>query len=188
MTLLIAGLVVFLGGHLVPTLPAFRGRLVARAGEGRYKGLFSLVSFAGIALIIAGYMMAERGPQLFPPSPWAIAIAPYAIPVAFVLFVAGNMPAHLRQVLKHPMLIGLVIWSTVHLFANGDLRGTVLFGAFLAYAIVDLVSAISRHAMRPFEPRPRGDVIAIVAGTIVALLFMTFHRALFGVSVVPFGF
>ncbi|HEY2815587.1 MAG TPA: NnrU family protein [Casimicrobiaceae bacterium] len=187
MTTLIAGLVLFLGVHLLPTVPAFRGNLVARWGESRYKGLFSLVSFAGLALIIAGYAMAQRGAQLFPPQPAAIAVAPYAMTVAFILFAAANMPGHLRQTLKHPMLIGLLIWSIVHLLANGDVRGTVLFGSFIVYAIVDLFSAIQRHAAKTAEPRLRADVIAFVAGIVVALILMTLHRVLFGVRVVPFG-
>jgi len=187
MTMLIAGLVLFLGVHLLPTIPAFRSGLVARWGEGRYKGLFSLASFAGLALIIAGYAMAQRGTQLFPPQAAAIAVAPYAMIVAFILFAAANMPGHLRQTLKHPMLIGLLIWSIVHLLANGDVRGTVLFGSFLVYALVDLVSAVQRHAAKTSEARVRADIIAVVAGIVVALIFMTLHRVLFGVRVVPFG-
>jgi uncharacterized membrane protein len=187
MVLLILGLVVFIGIHLLPMFPALRVTLVARWGDGRYKGLFSLVSFLGLALIIAGYAMAERGAQLFPPRPFAIAIAPYAMPIAFTLFAAANMPGYIRHALKHPMLIGLLIWSSVHLLANGDVRGTVLFGAFMAYAIVDLISAIQRHAVKTSEPRLRPDVIAVIAGIVIALLFMTFHRVLFGVRVVPFG-
>jgi uncharacterized membrane protein len=187
MTTLIAGLVLFLGIHLLPTFGTLKGSLTARWGERRYKGLFSLVSFAGLALIIAGYAMAQRGAQLFPPQRGAIAVAPYAMIIAFILFAAANMPGHLRQTLKHPMLIGLLIWSTVHLLANGDLRGTVLFGSFFVYAIVDLVSAVRRHAVKVSEPRVRADVIAVVAGIVVALIFMTLHRVLFGVRVVPFG-
>ena len=75
MTTLIAGLVLFLGIHLLPTVPALRSNLAARWGERRYKGMFALVSFAGLALIIAGYAMAERGAQLFPPQPAAIRTA-----------------------------------------------------------------------------------------------------------------
>jgi uncharacterized membrane protein len=187
MTILIAGLFVFLGIHLLPALQGVRSGLVARWGERRYKGLFALVSLVGFALIIAGYAMADRGRQLFPPLPAAVAIAPYAMPIAFILFAAGNMRGHLRQTLKHPMLIGLLIWSGVHLLANGDLRGTVLFGAFLVYAVVDLFSVVARHAVKTFELTPRHDVIAVVAGIVVALAFMTFHRVLFGVRVVPFG-
>jgi uncharacterized membrane protein len=187
MTTLIAGLVLFLGIHLLPTFTTLKGSLTARWGERRYKGLFSLVSFAGLALIIAGYAMAQRGAQLFPPQPVAIAIAPYAVIVAFVLFAAANMPGHLRQILKHPMLIGLLIWSTVHLLANGDLRGTVLFGSFLVYAVVDLASAVHRHTEKTTKAVVRADVVAVVAGIVVALIFMTLHRVLFGVRVVPFG-
>jgi len=187
MATLIIGLVLFLGIHLLPARPALRSNLTARWGEKRYKGVFSLVSLAGFALIIVGYALAPRGAQLFAPEPWAIAIAPYAMPVAFALFAAGNMRGHLRHALQHPMLIGLLIWSTVHLLANGDLRGTVLFGAFLVYAVVDLVSAIQRHAVKMIDPIARYDVIAVVAGIVVALVFMTLHRVLFGVRVVPFG-
>ena len=187
MATLVIGLVLFLGVHLVPAMPARRNALFAQWGEKRYKGFFSLISLAGVALIIVGYMLADRGPQLFAPVPAAARIAPYAVAVAFVLFAAANMRGYLRQTLQHPMLIGLIIWSGVHLLANGDLRGTVLFGAFLAYGVVDLASAIGRHAVKSFVPTVRYDVIALVAGVTIALIVMAVHRALFGVRVVPFG-
>ena len=85
------------------------------------------------------------------------------------------------------MLLGLLLWSTVHLLANGDRTGTVLFGAFLAWAIVDLVSAVGRGAVKSFVPSARHDLIAVTGGTAVALVVMTFHRILFGVPVVAFG-
>ena len=85
------------------------------------------------------------------------------------------------------MLLGLLLWSGVHLLANGDARGSVLFGAFLVYAVVDLVSASARGAIKSFTPVVKHDVIAVVAGTVLALVVMTFHRSLFGAAVVPFG-
>jgi uncharacterized membrane protein len=187
MATLVIGLVLFLGVHLVPALPTQRNALFARWGEKRYKGFFSLVSLAGFALIIVGYMLADRGPQLFAPFPAAARIAPYAVAVAFILFAAANMRSHLRQTLRHPMLIGLIIWSGVHLLANGDLRGTVLFGAFLAFGVVDVASAIGRHAVKTFIPVVRHDVIAVVAGSTIALIVMALHRVLFGVQAVAFG-
>lgn len=187
MTMLVLGLILFLGIHLLPIVPVARQALLAHWGERRYKGLFSIVSLAGFALIIAGYVYAGRGPQLFAPSTAAIHIAPFAVTLAFILFAAANMRGRIRAALRHPMLIGLIIWATVHLLANGDQRGTVLFGAFLAYAIVDLVSAIARNAVKTFEVTPRHDVMAVVGGVVVALLVMTFHRLLFGPRVVPFG-
>ena len=85
------------------------------------------------------------------------------------------------------MLLGLTIWAAVHLAANGDTRGTVLFASFLAYAAVDFASALRRHAVKSFEVAPRHDLIAVVAGIVVALLTMALHRVLFGVRVVPWG-
>ena len=188
MSLLAIGLAVFLGAHLVPTATPLRERLVAAWGEQRYKGAFSLLSFAGLALIVAGYYFGERGAQLFAPVPAARAVAPEAMALSFVFLAAANMRGHIRRMVKHPMLIGILLWSGVHLLANGDARGTLLFGAFFAYAAVDLVSAISRGAVKPFEPVLRHDVIAVVAGFVLAAVVMAAHRWLFGVRVVSFGF
>ncbi len=187
MTALALGLVLFLGIHLLPTVPALRAPIAERLGARSYRGLFSLVSLAGLVLIVVGYRAAGPGERLFAPLPAAIAVAPVAMTLAFILFAAANMRAHLRRALGHPMLLGTLIWAAVHLGANGDARGTLLFGAFVAYALVDLASAVHRQALKTFEPSARHDVIAIVAGIGVALLVMTFHRPLFGVTVVPFG-
>ena len=187
MTVLIAGLVIFLGVHLLPALPAPRNALVARWGERPYRGIFSLVSLIGLVLIVYGYAHAQRGAQLFPPSSLAAAVAPYAVIVAVILFAAANMRGHTRRIVKHPMLLGLAIWAAVHLAANGDTRGTVLFASFLGYAAVDFVSVQKRHAIKSFEVSPRHDVIAVVAGIVVGLILMAFHRWLFGVAVVPWG-
>jgi len=187
MSMLIAGLALFLGIHLVPALPAARAALAAALGENRYKAVFSLASAAGLALIVLGYARADGGERLFAPYPAAVHAAPYAVTVSFILLAAANMRGYLRRRLQHPMLVGVLVWSAVHLLANGDRAGTVLFGAFVAYAAVDLVSAIRRRAVRQFEPEARFDLIAVGAGIVVALAVMTFHRFLFGVKVVPFG-
>ena len=187
MPMLIAGLVLFLGIHLLPALRGRRAALVQRWGEQRYKGIFTLISFAGLALIIAGYASATPGPRLFASSQTAIAIAPYAMTLSLVLFAAANMRTHLRQVVRHPMLLGLAIWAAVHLLANGDTRGTLLFASFLAYAAIDFVSAVKRHAVKEFVPTVRHDAIAVTAGVVIALALMALHRPLFGVAVVRWG-
>ena len=187
MPLLVTGLVLFLGIHFVPAFPALRARLSRRLGEQRYKGLFALVSAAGLALIVIGYMRAPATERVFAPVPAAFAIAPLALTLSFILFAAANMRGYLRHTLKHPMLLGLGIWALVHLLANGDLRGTVLFGAFLAYALMDLASAISRGAVKEFVPPFKYDVMAVIGGIAVAFGVMVLHRMLFGVPVVSFG-
>jgi uncharacterized membrane protein len=188
MLMLVAGLIVFLGVHLLPALQGVRVALVRRYGELRYKGIFSLASLAGLALIIAGYATAAPGARLFEPSQAAIATAPYAITLSLILFAAANMRGHIRRIVKHPMLLGLAIWATVHLLANGDTRGTILFASFLGYAAVDFVSAVRRHATKLFAPTARHDAIAVGTGIIAAFAVMALHRPVFGVAVVRWGF
>ena len=187
MRLLIAGLALFLGIHALPMIPSLRAALLARWGEQRYKGVFSLLSAVGLVLIVTGYAVADDRTRLFASFPAARGIAPFAMVVSFILFAAANMRGHVRRIVRHPMLLGLMIWATVHLLANGDRAGTVMFGAFLAYAVVDLVSAVQRGAVKLFVPVPKHDLIAVVGGAAVALAVMTFHRILFGVPAVPFG-
>jgi uncharacterized membrane protein len=187
MSLLVTGLALFLGVHLVPAFPPVRQALAGRLGEGRYKAAFSLASAPGLALIVIGFARSPATERLFAPVPAAAAIAPLAMTISFVLFAAANMRGHLRHALRHPMLLGLLLWSGVHLAANGDLKATLLFGAFLAYAIVDLVSAVARDATKTFVPEFKFDVFAVLGGTLVALAVMTLHRPLFGVGVVAFG-
>ena len=187
MAFLIAGLAIFVGVHLLPVFPSARLTLMTRSGENRYKAIFSFASALGLVLIIAGYALSGDRVRVFAPVPAARAIAPYAMIVSFILFAAANMRGHLRRFLRHPMLIGLLIWSGVHFLANGDRTGILLFGGFFAYAVIDLVSAIARGAVKSFVPAAKYDVMAVVGGTAVALAVMTFHRLLFGVPVVSFG-
>lgn len=187
MVVLVAGLVLFLGIHLVPAFPPLRAAIAARVTEATYKGVFSAVSAVGLVLIVIGFAWSPRQMPLFAPSPLAIAFAPAAMVVSLTLFAAANLKGHLRRLVVHPMLVGTIVWSSVHLAANGDVASTVLFGAFLAWAFVDLVSALARRAVRKFEPRLAHDAIAIVAGLGAALAFAYLHRVLFGVRVVPFG-
>ena len=187
MALLVAGLILFLGVHLVPVAPALRASLVSRYGERSYRGAFSALSAIGLVLVVVGFGRSRGGPALFAPEPNAIALAPYAMAASFTLFAAANLRGHLRRIVGHPMLVGTILWAGVHLAANGDPASTILFGAFLAWALVDLASAIARRAVRVFEPNVAHDAIAVVAGIGGMLAFAALHRVLIGVKVVPFG-
>lgn len=187
MRLLVLGLLLFLGLHLVPAWPPLRARLAAALGENRYKALFSAGSALGLLLIVVGYAHAPAEPRLFAPLALAHALAPAAMLASFVLLAAANMKTHMRRWLRHPMLLGVGLWAMMHLLANGEARATLLFGAFLAYCALDLVSASVRGAVRSFTPQWRHDVIAVAAGVLLALAVMAAHRLLFGVAVVPWG-
>lgn len=184
MTLLIVGLVLFLGTHLVPTLPPLRSQLLGALGEKGYKAAFSVASLAGLVVIVLGWQRAPYVP-VFNPVPGARTAALAIMPFAFVLLAAANMPGHIRRVLKHPMLIGVGLWALVHLLANGDLRSIILFGAFLAYAVLDLASEVARgKTLIGGKPASwKKDVMAVVGGFVLYGLVAHFHPWLFGVSV-----
>lgn len=184
MTLLVAGLVLFFAVHLIPSFAPLRAALVGGLGEKPYRGLFSAVSLASLALIVWGFSRAPFEPIYAPPL-WGRHAAMTVVPIALVLFAAANMPTHIRALVRHPMLLGLLLWAIAHLFANGELRSVVLFGAFALFAVVETVSAVARGKVFPAEPAPRFtmDAAAVVGGLLVAGLLMRFHGALFGMPV-----
>lgn len=181
MIVMIAGLLLFLGVHLVPAVPPLRASLASRTTPNRYKALFSAASGVGLVLIIAGYWISGPTDRLFDPVTTARTAAPWVVTIAFVLFAASHMRGHIRRVLQHPMVIGVVLWSGVHLLANGDRRGTVLFGSFLVWAIIDLIASYVRGPIAAFEPRAKHDALAIAGGILVAGIVMMIHQPLFGV-------
>ena len=185
MTLLVSGLALFVVLHLIPSVPPLRAGLVARMGDGPYRGVFSFVALASLVMVVWGYSAAPFEPVYSPPS-WGRHAAMGLVPLALVLFAAANMPTHIRAVVRHPMLLGLLVWALAHLAANGDLRSVVLFGTFGGFAVVAAVSAVARGKglADGKPPRLTLDAAAIVSGTIVTGLLAYFHAALFGVPVI----
>jgi uncharacterized membrane protein len=188
MVILIAGLVVFFSVHLARVVaPGFRDRQNA-ANPGRWRGLYSLASLIGFALIIWGWIaFRPEAPEVYSPPAWGRHAASLLVVLAFILLVAAYRPAgYIKKWVKHPMLAGVALWSIGHLLANGDLASVLLFGSFLAYAIVDRIAVIPRGDPAPAVKQPRADVIAVVAGLVAFAVFgFWLHGFLFGVS--PLG-
>jgi uncharacterized membrane protein len=185
MALLIVGLALFIGIHVVPSSARLRAALAARLGENGYKLLFTLISVAGLILAGIGYGQAPRE-QIFEPSQTARTFLPVAMAVAFVLVAVANVPGRVRRALRHPMLAGVLIWSVLHLFANGDLASNILFGAFALWTVFAILSAEYR-GKRPAAAdgklgNPAFDLVGAVVGLLVFWLVLHFHAGLFGVA------
>jgi uncharacterized membrane protein len=185
--LLVGGLILFIGIHLVPSSVRLRAALAARLGENGYKVLFSLISVTGLVLTAIGYGQAPRE-QVFEPSQTARTFLPAAMAVAFVLVVVANVPGRVRRVLRHPMLVGVLIWSTLHLLANGDLASNLLFGAFALWTVFAILSAEYRRKRPAVADGKRGnpalDLVGAVVGLLAFWLVLQFHADLFGASAV----
>lgn len=183
MLLLLAGLILFFAVHSVPMLPGVKNRLLKSLGESRYKGIFSLLALAGLITIIGGMRQAGFQPIWTPPT-WSAALANLLMPVAFVLLTAANLPNNIRRIVRNPMLTGILLWSSAHLIANGDLASMLLFGSFAAFSIIDIVSANRRTATaKPERQAFSADALVILIGVATFWLLRYFHSQLFGVAV-----
>lgn len=190
MSMLLAGLLLFLGAHSVSIVaPAWRDTMAARLGEGAWKALYAAVSLAGFALLLKGYALARLEPSVVwaPPAGMRHAAALLMLPV-FPLLFAAYLPGRIRAAAKHPMLAAVKFWALAHLLANGMLADIVLFGSLLAWAVLDRIS-LKRRAPRATPAAPVGpynDILAVALGLAAYAAFvMGAHRWLFGVA--PFG-
>lgn len=187
MQLLVLGLILFLGIHSLSIVaPAWRDAQRARLGEGPWKGLYSLVSLIGFALLVIGYGQARQAPVLLyvPPTGLRHLAWLLMLPV-FVLVLASNLPGRIQTVTRHPLLLATKLWATAHLLANGTLADVLLFGGFLAWAVACRIS-LKRRAPRPRATLPAGranDYIALFGGLALYAAFIGgVHAWLIGVS------
>jgi uncharacterized membrane protein len=188
MTLLIIGVALWSVTHLFPALaPTARQGLVARLGEKAYKGGFALLIVAALALIIMGWKTAPPATVsdfLYAPPAWGRHVTALLVLIAFILFGASHGANNIARRIRHPQLTAVLLWGAGHLIANGETRSVVLFGGLVAWSIVSIVLINRREGprVRP-DPAPlRKDVIAIVAGLVVYVIFAGAHQWLFGVS------
>ena len=194
MVWLIVGLVLFLGVHSVSIVsPLGRQQLARQMGEAGYKGLYTLVSFVGLGLIVWGYGLAREAPVLLYtlPTGFRHLAALLMLPV-FVLLLAAYLPGRIQRAAKHPMLLSVKLWALAHLLANGTLADVLLFGAFLVWAVADRISVKRRAAAGLMRSAPAlpgsaaNDAIALVGGLVLYAVFVLWlHGWLFGVS--PMG-
>lgn len=192
MTLLVLGLVIFLGVHSVRIFAeGWRTAMIARLGANGWKGLYTLASIVGLALIIIGFGAARAAPTLvWVPPPWTRHLAALLNMVALVMIVAAYVPGnHVKAALKHPMILGVKVWAFAHLVSNQMLAEFVLFGAFLVWAVLCFRAAKARDraAGTTYAAGRIGPTLVTVGvGIALAMVIALWaHGVLFGVK--PFG-
>ena len=185
MTILIWGMVLFFGAHLMSLTP-LRAAVTAKLSENLYKGIYSLISLAGLGLMIWGFIMARAGPDaariVYDPVMDGSHGTMLLVFVGLILLAASHTKGHIRLFVKHPMSLGVGLWADGHLLSNGNLSEVLLFGGFLALSVLDIIVSTARGKVPSYEPKLKHDIIAIVAGVVIYALFISLHQTLFSVS------
>ena len=192
MTLLVLGLVLFLGIHSSRVFAeGARQRFIAERGLNAWKGLYSLVSLAGFVLLVWGYGQARLEPVVLWGSPlWVRHLASLLTLVSFVFLAAAYVPGNaIKARLQHPMVLGVKAWALAHLVSNNTLADLLLFGGFLAWSVLSYRAARARDraaGVVPGAARGSRTALAVVIGLAAWAVFAFWaHRALIGVR--PFG-
>lgn len=189
MTLLLIGLVMFLGVHSLSIInKPWRDSTAARMGEIPFKGVYSLVSLLGFAMIAWGYSIARTEPVvIYMPPVWIKHLVMLLMLPFFVLFLATYFSGKIKATIKHPTLISVKLWALAHLLANGMLADLVLFGSFLVWAVVDHIGVKKRPVLASniHSDFNHNDIIAIVGGLgLYALFVLKLHGVLIGVPLI----
>jgi uncharacterized membrane protein len=192
MTILILGLLVFLGSHSIRIVAeSWRTTQVARVGERPWKLGYTVVSLVGFGLLVWGFGMARQGSHVVWTPPLAMRhIAALLTLLAFVFLVATYVPRNgIKARFHHPMALAVTLWAFAHLLANGKLADIILFGSFLIWAKLSFMAARKRDriAGTKYAAGTLGSTVLTVMVGIVswAVFALWLHRPLIGVA--PFG-
>jgi uncharacterized membrane protein len=185
MALLAIGILLFAGVHLIPSLaPAVKASWHSRLGEGGYKGSFSLLLLAALALIIIGWR-STLPTLVYLPAPAFHGPALALLVVAFLLLVVSSRKSRLRRLIRHPQLTGVILWGIAHLLLNGDSRSLLLFGGISLWAIVEILAINRRDGAwhRPDAPPWSAELVTLVIAAVVIGVVVYVHPWLAGVPV-----
>lgn len=186
MSIFLIGVTIFLGIHCISIVnDSWRNRIVDKIGQWPWKGFYALVSIVGFIVMVRGYGAVRYDSTVLYTSPiWLQYSSMVLFLPVFPLLIAAYFPGRIKKVTRHPMLLATILWAVAHLFSNGSLVNVILFGSFLSWAIIDIIS-ISRRAQRSVPGAPYSnfnDTIACVGGLGLYLAFVFWlHEIVIGI-------
>jgi len=160
MTALALSALSFIGIHIGVSGTTLRDRAVGRIGLNAYMVAFSIASVAALVWLIGSYKDSAYLPTWGMLEVWKPVMLVLMLP-AFLLVVVGLTTPNptsvaqealaaqptrgIVQVTRHPFLMGVALWSALHLVGNGDMASLLFFGAML---VVSVAGALSIDAKR----------------------------------------
>jgi len=178
--MIVLGVLLWSGVHFFKRLmPEAR----ARMGD-KGKLLVTVGSFAGLALMILGYRAADTD-VLWQLPRWATHVNNLMMLIAVFLFGMASTTGRLRGKLRHPMLMGVIVWAIAHLLVNGDTASVVLFGGMGLWALIS-IWLINRAGPwdRPTAGSAKKDIVLVVITVVVFVVISVIHGF---IGPAPFG-
>ena len=160
---LVLGLLLWRGARFFKrAFPRQRSKM-GKAGAGVVVALI----VASIVLMVIGYGDAKFVYLYeFPREIWHV--NNFLMLVAIFFMDVGKVNGIIRTMVRHPMLLGVVIWTVAHLLVNGDLASLILFGGLGLWAMAEMV--IINRAEGPWSPPARGHISKDLRGVALAMI------------------
>ncbi|OHV81247.1 NnrU family protein [Ensifer sp. LCM 4579] len=190
MALLVLGIVIFLGIHLVRSFaPAIRTAVIKRRGTGTWHAVHGTLALVGLALIATGFAQARTTTgMLYTPPIFMAHIALTLMLIACICLVAAFLPpGRIRVATRHPAILAIKIWALAHLLANGETASVLLFGSFLAWGIVMRISMKKRWrageiAYPRFVSYGYDLAAAVIGAALFGVIVWKLHALVIGVD------
>jgi uncharacterized membrane protein len=183
------GVALFAGPHLFSLLlPGARNGLRERFGENPYKIAYSLASLAGLVFLALGYLAGRSGPasleMVYEPL-YQLKHMTYLLTlIGFILIGASHGKGYIKAYVRHPMSLGILLWSIGHLLMNGETAVVVIFGMFAVLGLLDIILCQIRGKGPSHAPRIRSDIVAVIVGIVLWLGFaFGFHPYVLNIPV-----
>lgn len=169
--------------HLVAAVPSLKARIKQRVGDKAYGPLFGIASIVGIVIIVLGWRSSDFVFVYDPPA-WGRHANYLLTLVAFICLGIFLCRGSLRQTLRFPMAFAAIFWATGHLLANGDLASIILFGGFLAYAVLHIIIGTINGVRPSPDVRQGHNMLSFFVGIALYGVMIQAHQALIGVPII----
>ena len=162
---LITSLGAFLVLHIVPAIGPLRRFLVGAMGTVMYTVTYSTVSTGLLVWVGFAYVEADYV-ELWPREDWMVWV-PVVLMYPACVFLVGSLinanplsvgvradaydpesPA-IVSITRHPLMWGVILWSTAHLVVNGDQASVMMFGLLAVFGAIGpkIIDAKKRRQM-----------------------------------------
>ncbi len=179
------GFSIFLGIHLITLIPRYREALITKFGETRYKLGFSLFALSGLGMMLIARFYA--GEYIKPANSMAYGLKDPLMYFSILLLVSAEYKDnYVKAFFKHPMLLGIGIWSSAHILFNQHLNHILFFSFFSFFSAFMLIGVVLRDRKRRVlvkTPKIKNTVISVVLSVLVFIVIKKSHIYIAGVNI-----